>query len=200
MGLIHEIGGTLIILIVIHLVSDWVMQTDAIARRKSDESPWLLVVHSVGYAIIFIPVLTFAFDKSWSLVASSTITLAASHGAIDTYAPIWLWARFVRRPKEMKDDPIRGFTNWTSKPYGMLLSSGIDQLMHVVFLVLISIMIVVAPHDKSLAKTISFVAWGLAIFTAIVSVATILFLWKKMTFVLEDDDDMRPSMPSQHDE
>lgn len=207
-AIISKIGGILIFLVFIHLLSDWMIQNDVMARRKSDESPWLLVIHSFVYAIIFIPILIYLFGNSIPMIVSSFLALVMSHGAIDTYAPVWLWARFIRRPPEMKNDPIKGFMSWASSPYGMILTNGIDQLMHVCFLVLISIMAVVLDMHGEAARTLGLVIFSISIGLAALSVATILLLWQKKQrknstigydYELDGNSD-RPSMPSQHDE
>ena len=203
-NIISEAGGILIILTFVHFFADWVLQTDAMARRKSDESPWLLVVHSFVYAAAFVPVLSYAFKFAVPLVASASLTLMMSHGAIDTYTPIWLWARFLRRPQEMRDDPVDGFTVWSSKPYGLLLTSGVDQFMHICFLAPIAVMASIAQYDKSGARVLGLYTLETSIGLAALSVAAI-FIWNRRPPIqnptpLEEDDEERPSMPSQHDE
>jgi len=206
MHLIAEAGGALIVLMFVHFFADWVLQTDDMARRKADESPWLLVVHSTVYAVAFIPILLHAFRFSPSLVASSFLALLMSHGAIDTYTPLWLWARLIRRPQEMRDDPVGGFTAWSSKPYGMLLTSGLDQFMHISFLVPVALMTVVAKDRLHEARMIGLATLGASVGMAVLSIAVIL-LWNKtkpsakpnVSVPETDDDHDRPSMPSQHD-
>ena len=95
-------GGIFVLLMFVHFLADWMMQTDAMAKRKADESTWMLVVHSATYAAVFMPILYVMFHRSVHMTVSSTLTLMMSHGAIDTYTPIWLWARYVRRPSEMR--------------------------------------------------------------------------------------------------
>ena len=200
---IAETGGTLIVLMFVHFFADLMMQTDAMARRKADESPWFLIIHSAVYAVAFIPVLMYAFKCAMPLVASSFLALMMSHGAIDTYTPIWLWARFLRRPQEMKNDPTGGFTTWSSKAYGLILTTSVDQFMHMCFLVPVAAMIVTAADNRPAARIIGLVTLGTSIGLTALSVATILFFWRRTEAVppnLVDDDEERPSMPSQHDE
>jgi hypothetical protein len=99
----------------------------------------------------------------------------------------------------MEKDPITGFTIWMSKPYGMLLTSGIDQLMHTAVLIPISIMIVVSDSDIRFARTIGFITSGIIAVFATISVASI-YLWNKKPEKNQwDPDDFRPELPSQHD-
>lgn len=210
MHLVSEAGGFFIVLMFIHVLADWMAQTDTMARRKADESPWLLIVHSVAYAAMFLPVLAVAFRYSMHLTVSSFLALIMSHGAIDTYTPIWLWARFVRRPPEMRDDPVNGFTTWSTKPYGLFITLCVDQFMHACFLAPVAMMMVLSPGNMQSARTIGLATLGLAIGLAILSVITIS-LWTKRrqrkhpkpTVSAQESDGedyYRAEMPSQHDE
>lgn len=196
MSIISAAGGAFIVLVFVHFVADWMLQTDTMARRKADESPWLLIVHSTVYALSFCPILFLSFKGSFPLIVSATLSLLISHGAIDTYTPIWLWARVIRRPQEMDNDPVDGFILWSSKPYGMFLTSGIDQLMHAAFLAPIAVMIAVS--DAKIARIIGLGNLGAALGLAALSVATV-FVWNKREVKGEPDDDYRPEFPSQHD-
>lgn len=208
MSLVSNMGGILVILIFVHFIADWIMQTDAMARRKAEESPWLLIIHSIVYSVTFIPILVIVFDCSISMVITSFLALMMSHGAIDTYTPIWLWARFVRRPMEMKNDPIKGFSEWSSKTRGILLVSGVDQLMHILFLASISFAAVIAENDEKTAELIGSITLAVAIGIAILSVVTILTVWNKKSAKTnfnngpnnDIDEYERHVMPSQHDE
>lgn len=197
---IQETGGIFAILMFVHLLADWMTQTDSMARRKTEESPWMLAVHSAAYAAAYIPILSLLFDQT-SMIVSVVLTLFMSHGAIDTYAPVWLWARFIRRPPEMKESPYAGFVTWRLKPRGMVLIFGVDHLMHAAFLVPIAAKAVMADKGSQYARVVGLSTFGLAVGLAILSVATILWLWKapKQTEDWEDDE-TRPAMPSQHDE
>lgn len=199
-------GGIFVLLAFIHLLADLMLQTETMAKRKADESSWLLIIHSAVYAVVFIPFLALAFDGSVHLTATCVLTLMMSHGAIDTYTPIWVWARLVRKPQEMKEDPIGGFTLWSSKPYGMLLTHIIDQFMHGCFLVPVAVMIALFESNKDMAETIGTTSFLVSLGLAALSVATI-FVWNKrvrpppsnVSDVTDIEDDERPSMPSQHD-
>lgn len=193
-------GGIFVLLMFVHFLADWMMQTDAMAKRKADESTWMLVVHSATYAAVFMPILYVMFHRSVHMTVSSTLTLMMSHGAIDTYTPIWLWARYVRRPSEMRDDPVGGFTTWCAKPYGFLLTAGIDQFMHACFLAPIAVMVVLSTEQLTVARTIGLVSFGVSVGLAVLSVFTVLAYWRKPIRPSHPtDDDDRPSMPSQHD-
>lgn len=202
----YKTGAILILLLFVHIIGDLAAQTDSMARRKTDESPWLLVVHSVVYALMFLPVLSVIFSSVVHLTLSCVLALAMSHGAIDTYAPIWLWARFVRKPDDMREDAVNGFTSWTSRPYGMTIAYGMDQLLHICFLIPIAVMIAVHDESMGLAKAIGFITLWVSIGLASVSVVTVLFFWgrkplKTSVSPQPDDDDgyERTDMPSQHD-
>jgi hypothetical protein len=191
----------------VHFLADWLMQTDSMAKRKASESTWMLVVHSATYAAMFAPLLYFALDRSVYMTVTSTLMLMMSHGAIDTYTPIWLWARFFRKPSEMQDNPVGGFTAWCAKPYGFTLTMGIDQFMHACFLMPVAAMVVLSQDNLAAARTVGLTTFCVSLGLAALSVFTVLFYWRKQIRPPEvsdegdfvDDDDDRPSMPSQHD-
>ena len=160
----------------------------------------MLIVHSAIYAAMYVPILSLLFNQT-SITVSAILALFMSHGAIDTYAPVWLWARFVRRPPEMKESPYDGFVVWRLKPRGVVLIFGVDHLMHAAFLIPIAAMVVMADEETQYARIVGLSTLGIAIGLAVLSVATILWLWKapKQTEDWEDDE-TRPTMPSQHDE
>lgn len=201
MDLLTVGGGIFAILSFVHFISDWVFQTNDMARRKSDESPFLLVAHCAIYTITYVPLLAWMFKWDWSITVSASIVLFISHGTIDTYTPTWLWARYVRRPPEMKNDPVTGFTEWIKTPFGMIITLCVDQIMHLGFLIPITMMIVASDlNNVSLAKLIGHLSLWTAVAMAAISVITIKSEWRHESQQLTDDDDVRSTMPSQHDE
>lgn len=194
----HEIGGALTLLALSHLIADWLLQTEASAKRKPGESPWTLALHSCAYALAMSPALAISM-QSWQLAASAALALAVSHGAIDTWAPVWMWARIVRRPKEMRGRAAEGFVEWTSKPGGMALAMTADQAMHLAFLAPMAAMAAMAKENESAARQIGWWTMGAALALAGASVAALLWMWRKPKNEEEDWDGGRPPMPSQHD-
>lgn len=68
--------------------------------------------------------------------------LFASHFLIDTYMPVYLWAKYLRRPPTMADNEsvaplseMAKFKEFASTPIGILLVVSMDQAYHVLFLV-----------------------------------------------------------------
>jgi hypothetical protein len=75
----------------------------------------------------------------------------------DTYVPVFLWAKYIRRPPEMTEvrkkteldgyvtimppDPKAGFVDWIQTTMGKILMIAIDQIIHIVFLVPVAIII-----------------------------------------------------------
>jgi len=77
-----------IILILTHFVSDWFFQPTEWAIKKR-ENEVHRVLHSIQYALIFLPVLYFLnISLLW------IIYLSVTHFIIDSYIPVSLWHKY----------------------------------------------------------------------------------------------------------
>lgn len=146
------VGGLFAILTFIHFFVDWIFQSHSEAMIKHNH-PWIRAKHCFIYTVGFIPfmyVCSFTFIE-W--VAAINI-LFWSHFVEDTYLPVYLWAKYIRRPTEMTEpwkenyirtdgsiafkvhapDPKHGFGEFVQTPIGKILMITIDQIIHLTFL------------------------------------------------------------------
>lgn len=93
-------GGFLAILVFIHFFVDWIFQSHDEAMVKHNN--WK--VRAKHCAIYTFPFIVFLY---WCDLSSSQLLIAAailffSHFIEDTYYPVLLWAKYIRRPPEMQ--------------------------------------------------------------------------------------------------
>ena len=131
-------GGFFSLLAFIHFFVDWIFQSHAEAMVKHNNSK-VRAKHCFIYTLGFVPLLGFCYFVGalafWQLVASIFI-LFVSHFVEDTYLPVLLWAKYIRRPPEMAPpaDPKVGFIAFVQTPLGKILMIAIDQIIHLAFL------------------------------------------------------------------
>lgn len=150
------IGGIFSLLVFWHFVSDWVFQSHDEAMKKPTHH-LIRARHCALYAILFLPVLI-TLNLTLLQVAAAAFLLFVSHFIEDTYYPILLWAKHIRRPPEFRGvgslvfDPATGetrrytereaFITFVSTPLGKILLITMDQLVHIAFLLPIAVMAV----------------------------------------------------------
>ena len=146
-------GGIWFILTMVHFFVDWIFQTHAEAMVKHNK-PKVRLKHCLVYTIGFIPVMFLLNLQLWEIYAGCAI-LFLSHFIEDTYVPVFLWAKYVRRPPEMTvsgRSTIRrlvrkgrelvpyprndkeGFEIFAGTPIGKILVIVVDQIIHILFL------------------------------------------------------------------
>ena len=89
-------GGLFSIMAFIHFFVDWIFQSHSEAMVKHNH-PWIRAKHCLIYTIGFIPLMCFLKYSFWEWLIALNI-LFWSHFAEDTYIPIFLWAKYIRRP------------------------------------------------------------------------------------------------------
>lgn len=146
-------GGLYAILGFIHFFTDWIFQSHAEAMVKHANAK-VRAKHCAIYTLGFVPLLTFCFCVGalmwWQLLACLVI-LFVSHFYEDTYYPVFLWAKYIRRPPQMTE-PIKeessidgyvklkepnakaGFVQFIDTTLGKILMITVDQIIHFVFL------------------------------------------------------------------
>jgi hypothetical protein len=112
------------------------------------------------------------FHFSWFEWLLALNILFWSHFAEDTYVPVYLWAKYIRRPPEMTNprkgevilqqqadggfqphqavmppDPKAGFVDFIATPMGKILMIAIDQIIHICFLLPIAWMLMLHLAD-----------------------------------------------------
>lgn len=145
-------GGIFAIMSFIHFFVDWIFQSHSEAMVKHNR-PWIRTKHCLIYAIGFIPILLILKFNLLEFLISINI-LFWSHFVEDTYFPVYLWAKYIRRPPEMTEpwkedvlsidgsttikvnppDAKKGFVQFIQTPIGKILMISIDQIIHLTFL------------------------------------------------------------------
>lgn len=161
---LSKIGGIFAVLYLIHYIADWVFQSHDEAMAKS--SNYIIrAMHCINYivpfAILFV-IINFDLNKA----ALCINILFWSHFLEDTYIPVVLWAKYIRKPPEMismdfhikynltgdsytwpllppeRTDAER-FKLWLKNdPIAYLLMIQIDQIVHYIFLFIVAIIMV----------------------------------------------------------
>jgi Protein of unknown function (DUF3307) len=130
-------GGLFAILTFIHFVVDWIFQTHAEAMAKHNNAK-VRARHCLIYTLGFLPLLlVFTWLGALTLLEFGIclLILFVSHFIEDTYLPVYLWAKYIRRPPEMKqENPKAGFVEFVGTPLGKILMIAIDQIIHLAFL------------------------------------------------------------------
>lgn len=149
------LGGIFSCLTFIHFFVDWIFQSHSEAMVKHN-NPKIRAKHCFIYTAGFVPLFCFChFSLIEWLIALNV--LFWSHFAEDTYLPVFLWAKYIRRPPEMTEpiknvgldgyvsilppDAKAGFVLFIQTPLGKILMITIDQIIHLTFLFPIAWMI-----------------------------------------------------------
>jgi hypothetical protein len=137
---ICNFGGLLFFLTVIHLIVDWGFQSHDEALLKHNTSS-IRAKHCVIYTVGFYVLLILLGCSFWQWISISAI-LFITHFIEDTYYLPYLWAKYIRQPREMLfDDNKIGFEDFIKTPFGHLLIITIDQIIHVVCLVPVALIL-----------------------------------------------------------
>jgi hypothetical protein len=155
MSIMNEValaGGLFAVFTFIHFFVDWILQTHAEAMAKHNN--WKVRArHCLIYTLGFIPILYVLEFSAWKWIVAVNV-LFWSHFVEDTYLPVYLWAKYVRRPPEMIEpwketftqvdgsiavkvhppDPKKGFIEFIQTPLGKILMIAVDQIIHLAFL------------------------------------------------------------------
>jgi hypothetical protein len=136
------IGGVTFLLTFLHFVVDWGLQTHTEAMTKA--SDWKVrarhcCVYAVGLTLPLLFVLPDTGDRIFML-----LLLWLSHFAIDTYIPVYIWAKYLRRAPQLQNAPseLEGFKALAKEPLGLFLVITMDQAWHILFLFPIASLIV----------------------------------------------------------
>jgi len=155
-------GGLLYILVFIHFFVDWIFQSHAEAMVKHN-NPKIRAKHCLIYTAGFIPFMAL-FHFGWPEWLLALNIMFWSHFGEDTYVPVYLWAKYIRKPPEMTQprkvpsldgyvevtapDPKAGFVDFIQTPMGKILMIAIDQIIHICFLIPIAWMLMLHLADN----------------------------------------------------
>lgn len=91
-------GGYFALLTFVHFVSDWLFQSHDDAMAKATNA-WIRANHCWWYAFLFLLPLSWMGLTPGEL-GISMLVLFLSHFIEDTYIPVMLWAKFIRKTPE----------------------------------------------------------------------------------------------------
>lgn len=127
-------GGVFSVLAFVHFLIDWGLQTHQEAVNKSKN--WRIRArHCLVYAAGFLPVF-WLLGLSAGFSAMLFAILWVSHFIEDTYWPVFLWVKYVRRP------PSLDTVEFVKTPLGLILVIAMDQIIHLAFVLLCAALIV----------------------------------------------------------
>lgn len=135
--LICDAGGLFAVLTFIHFFSDWIFQSHSEAMVKHNNS-LVRAKHCLIYTVFFIPLMLILGLAWWKLIIAAAI-LFFSHFYEDTYIPVYLWAKYLRRPpgmspSETEENNRKAFLEFINSVLGKILMIAIDQIIHLSFL------------------------------------------------------------------
>lgn len=130
-------GGLFALLTFIHFFGDWLFQTQFEAINKS-KSRRVRARHCTIYTLFFVPVLAMLTTTFVSFLACIVI-LWGSHYVIDTYVPVLLWARYLRKIARLQkadeeEELGEAFVSLWKEPVYPILFIAVDQIFHLMFL------------------------------------------------------------------
>ena len=153
-------GGILFILTLIHFVLDWIFQSHETAMNKHN-NPSIRAKHCLWYAFGFLPIMWLLHFQPWEFVFG-LCWLFLTHYIEDSYLPVFLWAKYVRKPIIVSYQPVqlmldnnmsiincsssdyfhshplssrKDFAEFVDTQLGKILMITVDQIIHVVCLI-----------------------------------------------------------------
>jgi uncharacterized protein DUF3307 len=138
-------GGYFAWFALIHLIVDFGCQSNQEAMNKHHDAR-IRARHCLIYTLGFLPVL-WLFGLCWWKILIASNILFWSHFGEDTYYPVVMWMKYIRRAPafvamtDMKfrwridDADKRAFRTAIQEPIGTFLMIAIDQAIHLLFLI-----------------------------------------------------------------
>lgn len=127
---ISAVGGTLFFLVVLHVIGDWILQWDSMARTKA-LNPKVRALHCTIYCLPFIP---FLYSMPFWLAY-----LWITHFIIDSYLPLYHYRRLTKDPDAQT---IAQFAAAFDTPRGMVIYVAYDQIFHLLTMIPIALALV----------------------------------------------------------
>jgi len=132
----HDLSASNLLIwgIVAHLIADWPLQSDWMAKNKTN------LAHPAGYVHAAIHGLCFAPIFGWAI-----IPLAFSHLLIDTRKPVIWWQRLARQTQPANKSI---FQRWDYEieevsvyDIGMEVRIWVDQVFHIICIAIAALLI-----------------------------------------------------------
>ena len=122
-------GGLFVVLAFAHFFVDWIFQSHKEAMAKSTN--WKVrAVHCTVYTFgMFLPLMLMGLGPLFLFISLGVLWL--SHFFIDTYVPVFLWAKYVRKMPGLSKETAKEIF---SQPLNLILAIVVDQLFHLTFL------------------------------------------------------------------
>lgn len=162
---VAKVGGIFALLTLAHFIADWLFQSHTEAMSKATDS-WVRGKHCLIYTVLLCLAIWLVLKPAFSVMVLIAIALWFSHFVEDTYLPVYIWAKYVRKPLEMADiqkmsrdlaekgggslylppgtygiTPMDGFKAFASTGLGKILLITVDQIIHLVFLVPVAVVL-----------------------------------------------------------
>lgn len=134
-----DVGGIFALLVLVHFVGDWVFQSHLTATTKN-RSFVSLMWHSTWYTVWCLTFLMPLENLDPVRFMCAGCFLLSSHLVIDTYWPLALWAKYLRKMPEPNDP--RQKEAWISSPMNPILFITVDQIFHMVCLLPVAAVVV----------------------------------------------------------
>jgi hypothetical protein len=151
--LLAKAGGIFSLLVFFHFAVDWLFQShdEAMAKSSNWRVRWR---HCEIYTFPFIPVM-WLLKLTYIEMAIGILVLFFSHFFEDTYYPVLLWVKHIRKPPHFnpkshfnpvghhmpdfnsKEADVERFKAFVSTPLGIILVIAVDQIIHISFLFVI---------------------------------------------------------------
>lgn len=138
---VAKVGGIFALLTLAHFISDWLFQSHAEAMAKTKDS-WVRARHCLIYTVLMGGSIWLLFRPTFEVMAVIAVTLWFSHFVEDTYLPVYVWAKYLRKPFEMINPGIEGFKAFADTGLGKILLITVDQIVHLAFLVPVATILV----------------------------------------------------------
>jgi hypothetical protein len=118
------------ILIFTHFIVDFIFQSHKTAMGKISNYKirfWHCILYSFIMSTIW---LVLSFNLIYFLII--LLYFFITHYFIDSYKPVYWWAKYIRKPQEMIDNNNwEGFINFANTSLGKVLIVSIDQFLHI---------------------------------------------------------------------
>lgn len=159
--LVARVGGIFALLTLVHFIADWLFQSHAEAMAKPTDF-YVRGIHCLIYTAILLGVIAVSLAPSPFAMAVIAVALWVSHFIEDTYLPVIVWAKFIRKPPEMSTTTLEGFKDFASTPLGKILLITVDQIVHLVFLVPVAVILADPSSEMTSAGVICAALAGLS--------------------------------------